>query len=151
MNIGLLDVCGSLLESNVGLASIDKNISTDDTDGLAAGQYVEQSSFASTRCTHESGERAWLHITVNVIQELSVAARDRDGVIESFPSERSLALHESRQVLFNCTSLNGSLSFSESCISSLGVLVFLGKDDDGLNGRNQSSSDRTKSPLMYSP
>jgi hypothetical protein len=70
-----------------------EEIARNDTDVLPLSEDVEAGGLSGTRSTHESGHRAGLDVTRNLVEESKRSTGNGDSVIDAFPSE-GLAVFE---------------------------------------------------------
>ena len=88
VDVLLLDVRRTALELAPGRATCDEALAADDADRLAVRKDVEERRLAGAGRAHEGGELAGTDVTADMVEELTMAARDRDGVAAREGSER---------------------------------------------------------------
>lgn len=96
MTYELFSISTSTSKRDIDRLGANKDITIDNTSTLSSSQDIEQSSLTSTGCTHKGCEGTRFNVTVDIIEQLSVASRNRDGIIQSLPSEWNILLLQCR-------------------------------------------------------
>lgn len=83
VNIGLLDICGTLLERDIGNLSTNPDVTSDNSQSLTRSEHIEQSGLSRSTCTHKSSKSSGLDETFDIVQELTGSTWNLDSVVES--------------------------------------------------------------------
>ena len=131
MYIHLLSVSGSASEVTAKRSPINEDITSYDTNVLPLSKNIEAGGLSGTRGTHESGHGTGPDISVNLVEESKLSARNGDSIIDAFPSE-GLAVGEG-DLLVNFGSLllyglRALLLLAESRIELGGLFSLLGEE-----------------------
>jgi len=120
----------STLELDSSRSTVHENVSFDNTSSLSASEDIEKGSLSGTRGTHESGKRSWLDVTVDIGQQLPLAALHGDVVVEIFPCKRLRSHGKRGKILLQFALVESLASLSKTLVALVEDLVGLMVDDD---------------------
>ena len=133
VHIHLLGVGGSASEVPTKRPPIDEEITVDDTDIFPLSKDIKTSGLPGARGAHERRHRPGPDITVNLMEESKVSARDGDSVIDAFPS-KGLAVSEGNLLLdlgsLLFYELGSPLLLAESSVEFGSLFGLLGEDGE---------------------
>ena len=96
MTYELFGISTSTSKRDIDWLGLNEDITIDNTSTLSSSQDIEERSLTGTGCSHEGSEGTRFNVTVNIIKQLSVTSRYRDGIIQSLPSEWNILLLQCR-------------------------------------------------------